>query len=70
MNKQEIIKELHDEGYLWANEGYSKNELEEFLHGVRAAQSMDPCDLKKYINGTKDMIARGYSFDAATQAGF
>lgn len=70
MKKQEIIKELHDEGYLWANEGYSKKELEDFLDGVRAAQAMDFGDLKAYINGTNDKIARGYSFDAATQAGF
>lgn len=70
MKKQEIIKELHDEGYLWANEGYSKKELEDFLHGVRAAQAMEFCDLKEYVNCTNDMIARGYSFDAAMQAGF
>lgn len=49
MTKKEIIKKLHDHGELWANEAYSKKELEEYLTGLEDAMPLDWSELLKHI---------------------
>ena len=49
MTKEELIKELHKNGEFWANETYSKKELEDQLRGLEKARSMSLEELASYI---------------------
>ena len=49
MTKKEIINELHRHGELWANESYSKKELQDYLNGLLRAQTMSLEELSVYI---------------------
>ncbi|MBO7677206.1 MAG: hypothetical protein J6S49_06805 [Erysipelotrichaceae bacterium] len=49
MTKTELIKELHKHGELWANEAYSKKELEDYLKGLERARNMTMEELSAYI---------------------
>lgn len=51
MTKKELIRELHNYGELWANEAYSKKELEEYLNGLKDARSMSTEELAKLVLG-------------------
>lgn len=49
MTKAELIRELHNHGELWANEAYSKKELEDNLKAIERAKSMSMEELAAYI---------------------
>ena len=49
MTKRELIDELHKNGEFWANETYSKKELENYLKGLERARNMSIEELAAYI---------------------
>ena len=49
MTKKELIKEIHKNGEFWANETYSKKELEDHLKGLEKAKKLDLSELVKLI---------------------
>lgn len=49
MTKKELIKELEKNGEFWANESYSKKELEDYLKGLERARNMSMEELAAYI---------------------
>jgi len=53
MKKAEIISELHARGELWANESYSKAQLENYLNETKEAESMTAEELLAKINSRK-----------------
>jgi len=53
MKKAEIIGELHARGELWANESYSKEQLEEYLNEKKEAESMTLDQLLAKIKSRK-----------------
>ena len=53
MTKAQIIKELHSRGEAWANESYSKAQLESYLNGLREAENMTMDELLAKIKERK-----------------
>ena len=53
MKKAEIIRELHSKGEFWANESYSKAQLETYLNELKEAESMTADELLAKINSRK-----------------
>ena len=49
MTKREMIEELHKNGEFWANETYSKKQLEDYLKGLERARSLSLEELSNYI---------------------
>ena len=49
MTKKEIVRELHSNGELWANESYSKQYLADYLDRLNDARSMSDEELLAHI---------------------
>lgn len=53
MTKAQIVKELHSRGEAWANELYSKAQLESYLNGAKEAETMSMDELLAKIKERK-----------------
>ena len=53
MTKAQIIAELHSNGESWANDSYTKAQLENYLNNLKAAKNMSMEELLAKINSRK-----------------
>ena len=49
MTKAQIIEKLHSYGEWWANESYTKKELEAYLNDCEIAKNMTDEELRKML---------------------